>query len=582
MKWPVVVLLASTCFAQVRGNRPNLIDSALDGSEINGGTLGVIAYPESINVNDTLVCAVMVENDTAFSSSFTFADSLGNSWTATSPTTTPSPAPNTKIWLEYTKSTSSGADTITLTRTSGTDYYSIMCGRFANLGAVDVTATATAPAPGGVIGTINTSLTTTTNNDLIVNVSTSAAFGSHLNTPETTEFIGTEGAASPPVQDLLTMMQTGAAGTYTPQDYIYGDTNFSTRAMQSIAFKPALGAATSSIFLADTALPDVGSNVAYFAQLHCQGGTAAQTYSLFSGSLPTGLSLNTSTGQITGTTTATGTYSLGFRCTDGTVTSAITSLTMTVGPTLSVPFIRQLNNLWSGDNGGGNFTMNVNCGSVVVIYARGPDTHGTAGFVQMATGVNNYIKDSLNSPVRRYDGPIPGLTSWPFSVYIIGPIVPGGADTFTIANNQSSSSGRQTNIAVEVTGANVWDSGDSSAKETLLSNVASGSYNTAYQTLVKNTLLLLGSDTAQGAAAISFPSPWSVISSGGDVAGTTLYGTTTVANAGTNVNAPTNFTGFSTTFQQSQSFIVPLRPALPLAACPANFGTGEKFRRFVW
>ncbi|MFA7249634.1 MAG: Ig domain-containing protein, partial [Dehalococcoidia bacterium] len=56
----------------------------------------------------------------------------------------------------------------------------------------------------------------------------------------------------------------------------------------------------------DTPAGKVG--VAYSGSLTASGGTAPYTYSVHSGALPGGLSLNASTGAITGTPTAVGTF----------------------------------------------------------------------------------------------------------------------------------------------------------------------------------------------------------------------------------------------------------------------------------
>lgn len=69
------------------------------------------------------------------------------------------------------------------------------------------------------------------------------------------------------------------------------------------------------------------------------GGTTPRTYSLYSGTLPTGMSLNTSTGAITGTPTQTGSFnSIGLRVTDsnGFVTDLATfNLTVAANLTIS-------------------------------------------------------------------------------------------------------------------------------------------------------------------------------------------------------------------------------------------------------
>jgi hypothetical protein len=75
---------------------------------------------------------------------------------------------------------------------------------------------------------------------------------------------------------------------------------------------------------------DVG--VAYSQTLTASGGTSPYTWLILSGSLPTGLSLNSSNGTISGTPTKAGTYSFTVKLTDtagGTVTQAL-SITINV------------------------------------------------------------------------------------------------------------------------------------------------------------------------------------------------------------------------------------------------------------
>ena len=69
-----------------------------------------------------------------------------------------------------------------------------------------------------------------------------------------------------------------------------------------------IGAATSTLAISPTTLPNPAVAVAYSQQLSTTGGTAPYTYSITGGSLPPGLSLSSS-GLISGTSTGADTYS---------------------------------------------------------------------------------------------------------------------------------------------------------------------------------------------------------------------------------------------------------------------------------
>lgn len=64
----------------------------------------------------------------------------------------------------------------------------------------------------------------------------------------------------------------------------------------------------SPLTITTTSVPDGVTNQAYSQTVAASGGTGARTWSVSAGSLPTGLSLNASTGAISGTPTATGTF----------------------------------------------------------------------------------------------------------------------------------------------------------------------------------------------------------------------------------------------------------------------------------
>lgn len=106
----------------------------------------------------------------------------------------------------------------------------------------------------------------------------------------------------------------------------YGDTATSGSLSITIAAAPAIAFGT-----APTATATVG--VAYASALSASGGAGALTYSISSGSLPTGLDLNTSTGAITGSPSVVGPVTFTAKAQDSFGdTPATQSYTITVNP----------------------------------------------------------------------------------------------------------------------------------------------------------------------------------------------------------------------------------------------------------
>lgn len=71
------------------------------------------------------------------------------------------------------------------------------------------------------------------------------------------------------------------------------------------------------VLILTTSLPAATVGVPYTAQLLAQGGTPPIVWSVISGALPNGLSLNGSTGMISGTPTAVGTSTFTVQALDG-------------------------------------------------------------------------------------------------------------------------------------------------------------------------------------------------------------------------------------------------------------------------
>ena len=71
-----------------------------------------------------------------------------------------------------------------------------------------------------------------------------------------------------------------------------------------------------ALTISPASLPMPAAGVAYNQTIIASGGVGPYTYAVAAGSLPSGLTLNTSTGQITGTPTAGGAYSFTITATD--------------------------------------------------------------------------------------------------------------------------------------------------------------------------------------------------------------------------------------------------------------------------
>ena len=79
-----------------------------------------------------------------------------------------------------------------------------------------------------------------------------------------------------------------------------GNSNIATRSMSLVVNPPP------PIVIGTTSLPATATSTSYSATLSATGGVSPYTWSITAGSLPSGLSLNSNTGVISGTTPPTG------------------------------------------------------------------------------------------------------------------------------------------------------------------------------------------------------------------------------------------------------------------------------------
>ncbi len=88
--------------------------------------------------------------------------------------------------------------------------------------------------------------------------------------------------------------------------------------------------APSSLTITTATLPSGTNGTSYSQTLQASGGTAGSRWSISSGSLPTGMSLGTTTGMISGTPTVSGTFNFAARVTDSSSPAQTKSAAMTL------------------------------------------------------------------------------------------------------------------------------------------------------------------------------------------------------------------------------------------------------------
>jgi hypothetical protein len=159
----------------------------------------------------------------------------------------------------------------------------------------------------------------------------------------------TNGAWDQPTQLALPSGASGAPGAQkaalrglvcTSPGICVGTGNYSdsTGQMQAMVVNSAAVTPAPPLSVSTTSLPAATVGTAYSAQLAATGGAGANTWSLSTGSLPAGLTLNASTGAISGTPTTAGTSHFTATVSDQgpppqTVPSAPLSIVVTGGST---------------------------------------------------------------------------------------------------------------------------------------------------------------------------------------------------------------------------------------------------------
>ncbi|OFW03357.1 MAG: hypothetical protein A3G20_05600, partial [Acidobacteria bacterium RIFCSPLOWO2_12_FULL_59_11] len=161
----------------------------------------------------------------------------------------------------------------------------------------------------------------------------------------------------------------------------------------------------AAVSITTATLPDGTIGAAYSATVNVNGGKNPLVWGLLSGALPTGLALNSSTGAITGTPTASGTYNFSIQVTDANGAIATQAYTVTIYAAISISTTSLADGTVNASYSqtltalGGNtpYTWNITVGSLPAglslasgtgVISGAPTVAGTSNFTMQVTDSN--------------------------------------------------------------------------------------------------------------------------------------------------------------------------------------------------
>nr|WP_269800651.1 putative Ig domain-containing protein [Janthinobacterium sp. 64] len=330
-----------------------------------------------------------------------------------------------------------------------------------------VTATDSSTGNGPYTGSRAYSVTVAAGAPVAGNVSATVAYGSSAN-PITVNLSG--GAATSVAvasgASHGTVTASGTSISYTPTAGYGGPDSFTYTATNGLGTSaPASVTITVSppaITVTPGTLPAATVGTAYSRTVAAANGMAPYAYAVSSGALPTGLSLDTATGVLSGTPTAGGTFNFTVRATDSsagngpyvgaqaytlTVATPTISITPTVMPamTAGVAYSQGI----TATGGTATYSYTVTAGSVPTGLSLAPD--GTLSGTPAAAGPYNFTVTATDSSTG--NGPYTGSRAYSVTVAAGAPVA--GNVSATVAYGSSAnpitmnlSGGAATSVAV--------------------------------------------------------------------------------------------------------------------------------------
>jgi len=389
-----------------------------------------------------------------------------------------------RVMVATTTLGSSGAESITVTETSGA-FMVTNCAEFPPNWSTTVDTSVTNTFSGTPSSVTCSTVTTTLNSDFIYSVIGGSLAGGNLLDPATSianGWVQIGGAASSSAGYVF----GGTNGSYNAK---WTNTTNSSGTCATVAFQSNALAVTSP-----ATLPDGGLSTAYSYTLTATGGKGAYTWSITSGSLQTGLSLNTSTGAITGTPTAGPQNSITFQVADTNSHTATEATTLKVSSALNAITFVQGKTQGSGV-GTLAFTSNVTSGNLVVV---------NSGWSNGVT--SNSCTDTLGTPLQVlfFENTQQSAVNTNRIMVSAGLAPSTGADTVTCATSVTGVS-EFTNVSFLVNDNTGFTTGTTTSPATVTSN--------SLTTLVANELIVGSCQCLTGSCTMTVDSPFASVGS---------------------------------------------------------------------
>ena len=288
-----------------------------------------------------------------------------------------------------------GATSVTLTGTNFTGVTAVTFGGAAATGftfnnATTITATTPAHAAGAVSVTVTTASgsATLTNGYTYVPAPTvgpvSATVAANSSANPITLALSGGAATSVAVASAASHGSATASGTsitYTPTAGFSGSDSFTyTATNASGTSSPATVTITVSpptLTITPTTLPNGTQGTAYSQTVSASGGTAPYTYAISAGSLPAGLSLNTGTGVLSGTPSASGTFNLTVTATDANSATGSRAYSLLINA-LAPPVAGAVSAIVAANSSNNPITLNLSGGTATSVAVASAASHGTA------------------------------------------------------------------------------------------------------------------------------------------------------------------------------------------------------------